>query len=108
MYHSITKQSRRQRRNRLIIALIIALLLVVGCWFVFDLVSNNLREQAAASVRDSILNSSKQCFAIEGFYPSSITYLEENYGLVINGQDYVINYSLLGDNVMPSVAVFPR
>ena len=67
-----------------------------------------LREQGELSVRNAILNSAKQCSAIEGAYPSSLAYLEENYGLVVNRSDYAITYEVFADNVMPNVVVLAK
>lgn len=67
-----------------------------------------LREQGAVSVRASILDAAQQCCAIEGSYPSSLTYLEEHYGLVVNRDEYAITYESYAANVPPAVRVVPR
>jgi len=66
------------------------------------------REQATTSVRNAVVAAAVQCCAVEGSYPPSLAHLEETYGLVINHDDYVVNYEWLGDNVAPSVVVRPR
>ena len=43
-----------------------------------------------------------------GAYPSSLAYLEENYGLVVNRSDYAITYEVFADNVMPNVVVLAK
>ncbi len=70
--------------------------------------ANTAREQGAITIRDTILNSAKQCCAVEGAYPQSIDYLEEHYGLVVNDTDYAITYTSIADNMAPSVVVVPR
>lgn len=89
-------------------ALALVLALAVGGWFAAGAVGQNLREQGAVSVRNAILDSAKQCCAIEGAYPSSLAYLEENYGLVVNRSDYAITYEVFADNVMPNVVVLAK
>lgn len=49
-----------------------------------------------------------QCYAIEGSYPSSLSHLEDAYGLTVNHDDYIINYEWFADNIPPSVAVSVR
>lgn len=66
------------------------------------------REQASTSLRESVLMAAKQCCAIEGSYPTTLSHLEENYGLTINHNDYVVSYEWFADNVLPSVVVTPR
>lgn len=66
------------------------------------------RKQATVSVRESVVTAAMQCAAVEGSYPSSLSHLEEHYGLVINHNDYIINYEWLADNIPPSVTVIAR
>ncbi len=108
MYHEQTiRDLRRRRRNRLLAALL-ACALAVAVGIGFSAVSDSLREQGAAAVRDAVLDSAMQCCAIEGSYPSSLDYLEREYGLQVNHDDYVITYEAFAGNVMPSVVVVPR
>ena len=86
-------------------ALVAALVLL---WISYDFIGATLREQGELSVRNAIMNSAKQCCAIEGSYPSSLPYLEENYGLVVNHNDYAITYEVFADNVMPNVVVLSK
>lgn len=81
--------------------------LAFALWGVRTL-QTNARVQGAASLRETILNSAKQCCAVEGSYPSSLAHLEDVYGLTINHDDYVITYEWFADNVPPSVVVVPR
>lgn len=108
MYHELSKQEKKTRRKRRLFALLLALLLVVVCWYTYDIVTDNLRAQGELSMRNSVLNSAKQCFAIEGAYPSSVYYLEQNYGLVINHSNYLVTYEVFAENVLPSVVVISR
>ena len=89
MYHEQTTRDIRRRRRRRMMAALVACLLV-------------------AAVRDTVLDAAMQCCAIEGAYPSSLDYLEREYGLRVNHDDYVITYEAFAGNVMPSVVVVPR
>ena len=105
MYHELTKQEiRRRTRKRMAGLLAIVLVVVLSS----NAIGASLREQGELSVRNAILNSAKQCCAIEGAYPSSLAYLEENYGLVVNRSDYAITYEVFADNVMPNVVVLAK
>lgn len=108
MYHELTEQAKQRRTIRRMITVLVILVIVVGSWFAFDMVNNNLREQGELSVRNAILNSAKQCCAIEGSYPSSLGYLERNYGLVVNHDSYTITYEVFAENVMPGVVVIAK
>ncbi|MEG0096533.1 MAG: hypothetical protein RR671_03520 [Raoultibacter sp.] len=101
-----TKSLSQQQATH--IAAVCMVLVALACWFAFDAVETTLREQSAVSVRDTILNGAKQCCAIEGSYPPSLAYLEDNYGLAINRSSYAITYDVFAENVIPSVVVLPK
>ena len=98
----------RKHGSRLVAALVIVLLITGVLFAGASFAQTTLKNQGAQSIRASILDSAKQCAAIEGAYPISLSYLEDNYGLVLNYKDYVINYEVFAQNVMPTVTVVPR
>ncbi|MBQ3302290.1 MAG: hypothetical protein IJH04_09165 [Eggerthellaceae bacterium] len=108
MYHEVTYSQLAQRRKDRIIAAVLAVLLCIVLAFAFKASADVSRKQAVTSVRDSIVEAALQCAAVEGSYPSSLSHLEQRYGLVINHDDYVINYEWLADNIPPSVTVVAR
>ena len=105
MYHEATYDQLRQRRRRRMGILCALLLCLVLAWVAYGRSRELAREQGAASVRESVMRAALQCCAIEGSFPTSLTHLEEHYGLIVNEQDYRISYEWLGDNVPPSVVV---
>jgi transcriptional regulator of nitric oxide reductase len=108
VYHELTDQEIRHRRTMLLLRVAVVVAVAVGIWLLAVLAQRAAREQAAASMRQSILDAAMQCCAVEGSYPSSITHLEDAYGLRINSSDYIITYESFASNVMPSVVVVPR
>lgn len=108
MYHEPTRADIRKRRMRCFFGVVIVAALVAGVVFGVPAIRENARVQGAASIRETILSSAKQCCAVEGSYPSSLAHLEDIYGLTINHADYVITYEWFADNILPSVVVIPR
>ena len=98
MYHELTKQEIRRRTRKRMAGLLAIVLVVMLVWLSSNAIGASLREQGELSVRNAILNSAKQCCAIEGAYPSSLAYLEEN----------AITYEVFADNVMPNVVVLAK
>lgn len=108
MYHERTqKELNAARARRVIVACVVVAVLILGALGLAAF-QESAREQGAASVRKSVLETSMQCFAIEGSYPSSLKHLQEVYGLTINENDYIVNYEWFADNIPPSVAVTVR
>lgn len=108
MYRENSEQLARRRR-RIAVGVLALLCAVAVCIVVaYGAVSESLREQGAVSVREAILESAKQCCAVEGSYPLELSHLEDCYGLTVNHNDYIITYEAYASNVIPSVVVVPR
>lgn len=67
--------------------------------------SQALAEESAVALRAAIQRSALQCYVVEGAYPSSLDYLEENYALQINKEDYYVVYDVFAPNLPPYVQV---
>ncbi|MEI3405315.1 MAG: hypothetical protein V8Q79_01760 [Christensenellales bacterium] len=59
-------------------------------------------------VENTIRNYAVQCYALEGFYPGTLQYLEDNYTLELNRKQYVYHYRFIGSNMMPEISVFEK
>ncbi len=72
-----------------------------------DSLSGATARQEAEGLKRSILQSAVHCYALEGFYPDSLSYLEDHYGLTYDPDKYVVSYEIIGSNLMPDVSVIP-
>lgn len=101
--------ARRKRRRRKAAALcVLAAVLCVLLWAGARGAQRMARAQAAASVRSAVLRAAVQCYAVEGLYPQTLAYLEQNYGLQVNHQAFVVSYEAFASNVMPNVKVLEK
>ena len=66
------------------------------------------KDEDLKRVNDTILQLSLKCYSIEGKYPKDIEYLKENYGLLLNDEDYQVIYYYEGDNLQPRIKVFKK
>ena len=83
----------------IIAALILALVLLMPVF------SRDIREGSAASIRETVLRAAAQCYAVEGAYPPSLSYLEENYGLTYDKDKFFIDYRPIAANILPDVTI---
>lgn len=70
-------------------------------------VSENTSRKEAEGLEDSIRKSAVHCYALEGFYPEDLHYLETNYGITYDHEKYVVSYEIIGENMMPDIRVIP-
>lgn len=99
------KAKSRRRLLWLPLAILLAALL---CFLVFGRSGRDLGEESAAAIRDAVQRSALQCYAVEGVYPPSLEYLQDNYGLQINTEDFYVTYDAFASNLPPAIRVTSR
>ena len=97
---------RKKGRGRRAVSLLAFVLCAVVAVTSFSGVSAGVDEKELALSESAIRRSAVQCYALEGFYPDSLDYLVENYGLRLNEEKFVYHYESLGSNLLPQIAVF--
>ena len=102
MYHEKPRQRKVPLASLLLAVPVVAVAAAAGQ------VSRDMDAQAAAALKDSVVQAAVQCYAVEGAYPESVDYLEQNYGLYINHKRYIVSYSAFASNVMPDVQVLEK
>jgi len=98
------ERPRGQYRGLLSAALVFALLAAV---FLIALVSTQKRSDARETemVSAAISRAIVTCYAVEGKYPPSLSYLYDNYGVSVDESRYAVFYDVIAANLMPSVQV---
>ena len=81
---------------------LLALLICIP--LVLDRVSQEDLDMAQESVRRAAV----ECYALEGFYPPDLAYLQEHYGLAVDLDRYFVDYQYIASNLVPDITVFPR
>ena len=98
-----------KKRTLLIVLLLVACIIV--CLLVGQSIragGKNLQEESAGAIRETIRTAARQCYVVEGVYPPSLEYLEENYGLQVNKADFYVTYDAFASNLPPTVVVTGR
>ena len=94
------------RRIKILAAVVLAFL-IAGVWIRVQTARSSEEEirDSIASITQTVQRRALQCYVIEGAYPESLSYLEENYGLTVNHEDYLIVYDAFAENLPPEVRV---
>jgi len=56
-------------------------------------------------LEDSLRRAVVMSYAIEGRYPESIEYIEENFGIHIDRTRFVVHYRVFASNILPEIMV---
>lgn len=68
-------------------------------------VEDGRKTEGIRILEESVRRSAAACYAAEGMYPPDLDYLQEHYGLQIDGNRYTVCYSVFGANMMPDITV---
>lgn len=96
-----------KRKSWILWTLLILLLLGALC-LLFSDGGRDIDDSSALAIREAVQRSALQCYAVEGAYPPDLRYLEENYGLQVNQQDFYVTYDAFASNLPPTVRVTRR
>lgn len=95
-------------KKSLCIAAVVLVIALIAAVLTVPTAKKDVREEGREAIRQAVIHSAVQCYAVEGVYPPSLSYLEEKYGLRVNHDDYVIFYDVFASNQMPNVQVLVR
>lgn len=60
------------------------------------------------SLERALRNGCLHCYASEGFYPESLSYLIDHYGITYDEDRFIIHYEPIGSNLPPTIMVIER
>lgn len=60
------------------------------------------------SLETALTRNITHCYAVEGYYPPSLAYLEENYGLTYDKDLFFVDYQPVASNMRPNVTIILR
>ena len=81
--------------------IVIILLFIMG----ISLISGSSKKGQKDTLTEAINKDIVHCYAIEGYYPPNLSYIEDHYGLTYDRSKYLIDYKSIGNNIYPDVTV---
>ena len=88
--------------------LVIAVILIIAVMIMIHLADGKLDDTRLSQLENAIHRAAVSCYAIEGFYPTDINYLVENYGLIPDESRYTVFYDAFASNIIPEITVLPN
>ena len=84
----------------------LAIIAAIVCVIFFSIDQDNYDDKRTQQVKEIVVSSVAQCYALEGRYPDDLAYLQENYGLQLHTDRYIYHYEKFASNILPDVQVF--
>jgi len=76
------------------------------CMGIADMRHRNSERQLIIQ-KKAVERAAVLCYALEGFYPPRIEYLEKKYGLIVNRDKFIVLYKTFGSNIRPEISIYP-
>lgn len=102
-----TDKQHRFYRNTILSVLLF--FLVIGAFsYGITQVADRTQERALETLENALDRGITRCYSLEGRYPDSLEYLEQNYGLVYDKERFLVMYQPVASNIRPVVQVIDR
>jgi len=70
--------------------------------------AESTRQEGTRILEESIRRAVITAYALEGRYPATIEHIENNFGVFIDRDRFIVHYTVFGSNIMPNVVVISR
>lgn len=101
-------QPQLQKKLTVVLPVLFAAAILVIVYLAISNVGDATYEKQQESLESALSRSITQCYAVEGFYPPDIAYLEEHYGLTYDKDAFLVDYEYWGGNLLPEVTVIRK
>lgn len=98
-----TKYTDRKSRSRWLYLL--APVFLILFWIGVNYVSSSTVVRQQESLQNALNRDIIHCYAVEGFYPPSLDYMKEHYGLTYDEDLFTVDYQPVGTNMSPYVTI---
>jgi len=89
------------------IAPIIFTLIILGVVLVgLRQAEESSRAEGRRLLEEAIMRVAIHSYAVEGYFPESVAYIVENYGIHIDSTRFVVHYDVFAANLLPNIQVF--
>lgn len=101
------KKKRFKFKSIYVAILVFFVLMLVFMMGVSIMKSSNVDRQEQA-LNSAMERDIMHCYALEGFYPPSLEYMEEHYGLTYDKSAYIVDYQPVGNNIYPNYTIIKK
>lgn len=101
-------EGKKKRKKTIFIISILIIAFIIIYIAKVDSFWESKKEKSNIAIERAIIKSALECYALEGSFPPSIEYLQDNYGLIVNKDAYFYHYKVNASNILPDIKVVER
>ena len=80
--------------------------ILVGLMFGMSNAEDASRSEGVRLLQDALHRVAIHSYAVNGHFPPSLAYIEENYDIFIDRTRFVVWYDVFASNIVPDIRVF--
>lgn len=105
MRNRFQKQTKIKSKITFLIPIAICIIMAATLWNSSSRIFSETKKRQEESTKSAVIKGAVQCYAVEGRYPESLSYLEQHYGVSYDKDKFIVSYEVIGSNRMPQVTV---
>lgn len=90
------------------ISLMLTIIFFIVLIFQIQNIALLTKKQQQINLEKALSRDIIECYALEGYYPPDLNYIEEHYGLSYNKSEFFIDYQIEGENIKPTFTIIER
>ncbi|MGN0377211.1 MAG: hypothetical protein ACI4ED_06215 [Suilimivivens sp.] len=90
-----------------VVYILCPVLLIIFLLCLSSIQESTLQKQQE-SLETALIRDIAHCYAVEGYYPPSLDYIEEHYGLTYDKDLFFVDYQPVGSNIRPNITIILR
>lgn len=64
------------------------------------------RAEGVRLLEEAILRAAIHSYAVEGYFPDTLDYIADNFGIYIDHTRFLVHYNVFASNILPDIRVF--
>ena len=93
------------KKRRLPLGILIFIAIMIVFLFGISSAGDTSIARQEKSLNHAMERNIVHCYALEGFYPPSLDYIKEHYGLTYDTDSFIIDYRPIASNIYPDFTI---
>ena len=89
-----------------IVPIVFTLVIVGMVWVGLQQTEEANRAEGLRLLEEAVLRAAIHSYAVQGYFPESLAYISETYGIYIDTTRFIVHYDVFAPNILPDIRVF--
>lgn len=108
MKKEVFKKSPLQMFASALIPALFTVTIIIVMLYGMQQTEQSSKAEGLRLLKEGLTRAAVTCYAVEGRYPESLSYIEERYGVRIDETKYIVYYDVFASNILPDITVIEK